>query len=104
MATKSGALYTERTYYGGETELSLTLPAKATDIAVAAIGACLMDLDKGYLAVGGLTSVGRGLFKIIGISSDGKDGKALLSAVKNGKLTDFVNALKDEKETIISRI
>lgn len=99
MATKSGALYTERTYYGGETELSITLSAKAADMAVAAIGACLMDLDKGYLAVGGLTSVGRGLFKIIGISSEGKDGKALLSAVKNGKVIDFVNALKDEKET-----
>lgn len=99
MATKTGALYTERTYYGGETELRIILPDKAADMTVAAIGACLMDLDRGYLAVGGLTSVGRGLFKITGISSNGKDGEKLLSAVKNGNVIGFVKALKGEKET-----
>lgn len=99
MATKTGALYTERTYYGGETQLIIDLSDKAADMAVAAIGACLMDLDRGYLAVGGLTSIGRGLFKITGISSNGKDGKKLLSAVKNGNAIEFVNALKKEKET-----
>lgn len=99
MATKTGALYMERTYYGGETQLSIILPDKAADMTVAAIGACLMDLDRGFLAVGGLTSVGRGLFKITGISSNGKDGEKLLSAVKNGNVIGFVEALKGEKET-----
>lgn len=100
MATKTGALYTERTYYGGETELSITLPEKLSDMAAAAIGACLMDLDRGYLAIGGLTAVGRGLFKITGISSNGKDGEKLLSAVKNGNTIEFANALKEERETV----
>ena len=49
MATKTGALYTERTYYGGETELRIILPDKAADMTVAAIGACLMDLDRAIL-------------------------------------------------------
>ncbi|MGN1118630.1 MAG: hypothetical protein ACI4RU_08445 [Acutalibacteraceae bacterium] len=58
-----------------------------------------MDLNRGYLAVGGLTAVGRGLFKITGISINGNDGGKLLSAVNNGNVIEFIKALKGEKET-----
>lgn len=70
-ATKSGALYTERTYFYGNTKLDITVPLE--DKAVSAIGVCLADLHNGFLSVGGLTSIGRGLFSISKISANGKN-------------------------------
>ena len=63
-ATKRGALYTERTYFGGETLLEITLPKDTRREEAFAIGVCLADLHNGLLSVGGLTSVGRGLFEV----------------------------------------
>ena len=66
--TKDGALYTERTYYGGSTKLEISF-AKAPDKKqMKLLSACLADLHNGFLAVGGLTSVGRGLFKITSVN------------------------------------
>lgn len=62
--TKNGALYTEETYYGGSTELVISFPKEAGEIERSLLCACLADLHNGFLAVGGLTSVGRGLFAI----------------------------------------
>lgn len=67
-ATKNGALYTEKTYFDGETELIITFLKKPNDSVLSRICACLADLHNGYMAVGGLTSVGRGLFEIISIN------------------------------------
>lgn len=63
--TKDTALYGEETYYGGEGTLTITLP-RGEEYALArqAIGAAIADLHHGFLSVGGLTAVGRGLFEI----------------------------------------
>ena len=72
-ATNDGALYTELTMYGGNTRLTITLK-KDTDSAVkAALIAALADLDNGFIAVGGLTAVGRGLFKVNKLRLNGED-------------------------------
>ena len=64
--TVNQALFTEKTYYGGTTVLKIdfdndsVLTKKHIDVLAAAIA----DLHYGYMAVGGLTSIGRGLFEI----------------------------------------
>lgn len=62
--TKDGALFKETTYVGGTTILKIKV--EQCEEALAIIGFLLLalkDLANGYLAVGGQTSVGRGLFK-----------------------------------------
>lgn len=75
-ATKNGALYTERTYYYGKTSLEITVPYN--ERLFAAVGVCLADLHNGFLTVGGLSSIGRGLFKITDIT------------LNRNNLTDFI--------------
>lgn len=66
--TKDGALYTEETIYGGSTALEITINHKTVSAAViSAICATIIDLDEGFVAVGGLTAVGRGLFSVTSI-------------------------------------
>ena len=79
-ATKSGALYTERTYYYGETSLTITVPY--SERLLSAIGVCLADLHHGFLAVGGLSSIGRGLFGITDIK------------INDNNLTNFITGEK----------
>lgn len=72
-ATNDGALYTEFTIYGGKTKLIVTL-SKDTDAAqINALLAAFADLDNGFIAVGGLTAVGRGIFEIKGIRLNDND-------------------------------
>lgn len=71
-ATKNGALYTEMTYYYGETELEILFENKPDESAVNALAVCLADLHYGFLSIGGLASIGRGLFEVKTIN-----GKAL---------------------------
>ena len=77
-ATKDSALYTERTSYNGKTKLDILLKDDATDREKAILSAVLLDLHHGFLAVGGLTSVGRGLFHIDSLTVDGADCTANL--------------------------
>lgn len=63
-ATNDGALYTELTIYGGRTRLIVTLPKNTDTVKRNALLAAFADLDNGFIAVGGLTAVGRGLFGI----------------------------------------
>ena len=63
-ATKDAALYTERTCYGGTTELELVLPREISSEQRFLLGAVILDLHHGLLSVGGLTAVGRGLFTV----------------------------------------
>lgn len=72
-ATKDGNLYTEQTYYGGETELAITVDSELLTKYISPLSCVLKDLHFGYLAVGGLTAVGRGLFEIQKITVDGID-------------------------------
>ena len=86
--TVQGALYTEETYYGGTTDLILRVSnTEGLDESHYAPLVCVLaDLHNGFLAVGGLTAVGRGLFRIreAELLVDGKqrDGfkEALLSS------------------------
>lgn len=69
-ATKDSALYTERTYYYGKTTLEITLPADSDRKSIFALTACLADLHNGFLSVGGLTSVGRGMFTVTAVNGN----------------------------------
>lgn len=76
--TKDGALYTERTCYYGTTELVIIVTSDISDVEKKCLSAVISDLNNGFLAVGGLTSVGHGLFTIQKIIINGKDKSELL--------------------------
>ncbi|MCR4646755.1 MAG: hypothetical protein K5695_15325 [Oscillospiraceae bacterium] len=83
-ATKDTALYTESTCYSGETGLTITLLPDANGDAPSAaertaLSAVLLDLHNGFLALGGLTSVGRGIFSIEQITVNGEDRTNMLA-------------------------
>jgi len=62
-STMGGALYTELSYFGGECALEVLLPAdRGYDWMWGLILLTLKDLENGFLAIGGQTAVGRGLF------------------------------------------
>ena len=71
--TVDGALFTEKTYYGGMTDLEITLQGKEalTEQECRILVMSIADLHYGFLAVGGETSIGRGLFSILQVN--GKD-------------------------------
>ena len=77
-ATKETALYTERTSYNGHTDLTIYLADDATEKERAALAAVILDLHHGFLSVGGLTSVGRGMFRVIELSVNGIDRSSML--------------------------
>ena len=63
--TVDGALYTEEYYYGGTTDLTISVPCGSNDDKLLrCLVASIFDLHFGLMAVGGLSSVGRGLFEI----------------------------------------
>lgn len=81
--TKDGTLYTEKTCYNGCCELDIFISRnKLADAEknAALICAVICDLDKGHLAVGGLTSVGRGMFSVESITINGTNVTAALKA------------------------
>ena len=64
---KNGVLFKEASYIGGTTTLEIKV--KATDTSAETIGLLLLvlrDVQNGFLAVGGQTAVGRGLFSANG--------------------------------------
>ncbi len=73
------ALYTERTCYHGDTDLEINCDMTGIEPEQASrfkkvLAAAILDLHNGYMAVGGLTSVGHGLFKVKEITVDGGEG------------------------------
>jgi len=65
-STKTGALYSEQTYLGGNTVLELMVRKSEKDDYKALTGLLLMvihELQNGYVTVGGQTAVGRGIFE-----------------------------------------
>lgn len=65
------ALYTERVHYGGETVLTITLrknEVQDKERFLKALAAAVVDLHEGILAVGGETSIGRGLFHVTAVN------------------------------------
>lgn len=65
-STKTGALYSEQAYFGGDTVLELMVRKSEKDDYKALTGLLLMvihELQNGYVSVGGQTAVGRGIFE-----------------------------------------
>ena len=58
------ALFTEKTYYDGSTDLIISFEVTPDENLTAALAATIADLHYGFLAVGGLTSIGRGCFTV----------------------------------------
>ncbi len=77
---KDSALFTEKTYYGGTTELKIGWNSvgkrNMTDIEKKALAAAITDLHFGFMAIGGETSIGRGLFKITEINGEAMHSEA----------------------------
>ncbi len=76
--TIDGALYTEETYFNGKTELDISCDMTGIDKKnirhfCSVLAAAILDLNYGYMAVGGLTAVGHGLFEVTGIKVNGNE-------------------------------
>ena len=70
--TVGGALFTEKTHYGGTTTLKITFRklknADYSDAFRRALASVVADLHAGFMAVGGSTSIGRGIFKVTSVN------------------------------------
>ena len=55
------------------------------------MSAVICDLDKGYLAVGGLTSVGRGIFSVDSMTVNGKDVTAAMKALNIAEMAGVID-------------
>ena len=107
-STAEGALFTEKIYIGGETTLDISFgdpyntAVSYSDDFIKALAATLTDLHEGYLAVGGATSVGRGIFSILEINGV-KLNECKLEGEANSvvfdKLYETLKALIGKKET-----
>ena len=107
-STAEGALFTEKIYIGGETTLDISFgdpyntAVVYSDDFIKALAATLTDLHEGYLAVGGATSVGRGIFSILKINGV-KLNECKLEGETNSvvfdKLYETLKALIGKKET-----
>lgn len=64
-SAKNGALYQEKTYVGGNLTLNISVKKDINneDWMVGILLLAIKDLQNGFLAVGGQTSVGRGIFE-----------------------------------------
>ncbi len=93
-ATKDGALYTEKTYYYGKTTLVISFSEKPERKVLWALGICLADLHNGFLAVGGLTSIGRGLFEITSLRLNGNN--LTIENIIDGKIDSFVEEVSEK--------
>ena len=81
-AVKIGALYLEKTYVDGDLVLRIAVPkASEKDVIdenwiIGFILLAIKDIQNGFLAVGGQTAIGRGLFKANGkIKIDGMEDR-----------------------------
>ena len=70
---KSGAIYIERTCSGGTAELLINVPDNISEKDKKCLSAVIFDLNLGLLSIGGLASVGHGIFSIESITVNGCD-------------------------------
>lgn len=89
-STVEGALYTEKTYVKGRTKLEIKVRKGKDEERKALCGLLLLvvkDIQCGYLALGGQTAVGRGIFegsKGAVVEEEQTYMKALYNLVKGG--------------------
>lgn len=86
-----GALFTEKSWYEGTTTLKISFPRDVTDDFKYALAASITDLSNGFMAVGGATSVGRGIFHVDKVNDIEAEGEQDL-------FTQIVELLIDQKE------
>lgn len=108
--TVDGALYTEKTYYNGRTVLEITCDFSGNgekDFSVSenerkkfaeTMAAAILDLNSGYMAVGGLTAVGRGLFIVEKITVNKKECAFAGQAVED-VYPELVKAITGKEES-----
>ena len=100
-STAEGALFTEKIYWGGSTTLEISFSdpyytaAYYSNDFKKALAASLCDLHEGYLAIGGATSIGRGIFSVVEINGKKFAGKG---AELFEKLYAILQKLLDKKE------
>lgn len=87
--TNDKSLYSELTVFNGKTKLDIDIPKDMDSQAKSALCAVIADLDNGFLAVGGLTAVGRGLFEVQKFEVDGTD------KTEQFKAFNFENVLEE---------
>ena len=90
------ALFSEKIYYGGKTVLNIKLKEKCTKEFYKVLASTIMDLHMGFVALGGETSVGHGLFRVDKIQIDERE---IVIAKENEKqmYTDIVAALVEKE-------
>lgn len=100
--TVDGALYTEKTYYNGSTSLEIScdfsgINDRESKEFAETMAAAILDLNAGYLAVGGLTAVGRGMFAVDKVTVNGKE---ISFADRNAEdhYPELVNAISGKEE------
>jgi CRISPR/Cas system CSM-associated protein Csm3 (group 7 of RAMP superfamily) len=68
----SGALFSEKPWFGGETTLEIRYKKDRDDVKeLLLLG--LDSIDKGILQIGGESAIGRGFFKVGGVTIDGAE-------------------------------
>lgn len=98
-AAADSALYTEKTWFDGKTKLEIVydnLTAYAADSEegkrqkrfLQTLAAAITDLKEGYMAVGGLTAVGRGLFTCEKITLQCGNQSAVTKELKNNQIVE----------------
>lgn len=67
------SLFTEKVYFNGNTELNIKVKKEDNIVIIGLISLVLKDLDNGFISLGGETSIGRGLFKIISCTKNNQE-------------------------------
>lgn len=73
--TMNTGLFREKSYYDGKTTLIIRIDKKVKhlDLVVKILEAILADINDGALALGGLTSIGRGIFTVNNVKITGME-------------------------------
>lgn len=79
--TIDGALFTEKNWYGGTTTLEISFGKDTSNDFDKALAASIADLNNGFMAIGGSTSVGRGIFCVNKINGQTVQGNSLYRQV-----------------------
>lgn len=79
--TAATALFTEKTYYNGETVLSISINGRVNNNVARVLSASIADLNNGFLSVGGLSSIGRGLFTVTSLNGNKVKGETLFENI-----------------------
>lgn len=85
-STVDGALYTEKAYFGGKTTLNILVQKTENEREyyplIALLSLVIREIEDGYLAIGGQTAVGRGVFET--------DTKGIMKAIWDEKITEVM--------------